>query len=166
VALCVDGVVETLEQPSREIIGLPEAFPRPDELGEAKQRDPHYVAMALKRLENVKSFNPNTLESTPNLRRRARLPFGTLLEHGLLEPGATLFYGTDSDLTAIVQADGSIKFGDERGSIHQIARLIQPGPVNGWQVWYYQEESDGEKHPIDRLRQQLRKIINQNKEEK
>ena len=71
-----------------------------------------------------------------------------------------------SDLTAIVQADGSIKFGDERGSIHQIARLIQPGPVNGWQVWYYQEETGGEKHPIDRLRQQLRIIINKNKEEK
>lgn len=130
------------------------------------ERDPHYVSMAQKRLENVRSFDPSTLEISPNLRRRARLPFGTLLEHSLLEPGTSLFYGADPDTTAIVQADGSIVFGEERGSIHQIARLIQPGPVNGWQVWYYQEESDGKKYPIDRLRQQLRLIMNKTEEEK
>ncbi|MHB8133539.1 MAG: DNA methyltransferase [Anaerolineaceae bacterium] len=130
------------------------------------ERDAHYVEMARKRLEKIKPFDKSTIHPSPNLRRRTRLPFGTLLENGLLLPGTSLFFGENGDLTAIIQADGSISFGSERGSIHQVARVIHPGPINGWQVWYYLDEADGKKYPIDRLRQQLRSKNYKHEEEK
>jgi hypothetical protein len=53
-------------------------------------------------------------------------------------------------------ADGSLEYGARRGSIHQIARLIQAGPANGWTLWYYYDETTRQRQPIDRLRQILR----------
>jgi modification methylase len=129
------------------------------------EQDPHYVDMARKRLEKTIPFDKNAIAPSPNIRQRARLPFGTLLENGLLLPGTPLFFKENPEITAIVQADGSILHGAERGSIHQVARAIQPGPINGWQVWYYREEDDGKHYPIDRLRQQLRLQIDKHKEE-
>lgn len=121
------------------------------------ERDPHYAWLARRRIEMTE---PGNLESdvykTHNPRRAPRLPFGTLLEHGLLKPGDCLYYGPKGDVTARVMADGSLEYQGRRGSIHQIARLLQAGPANGWQQWYYQDEETHQRQPIDRLRQALR----------
>lgn len=123
------------------------------------EQNPQYVAMAQERLAGIQPLDPESLKLTPNLRKRARLPFGALLEHGLLKPGQELYFGLDSSLCAAIQADGSLLYQQQRGSIHQIARIIQPGPTNGWMAWFYQEENNGQRHPIDKLRQKLRKQI-------
>ena len=42
-------------------------------------------------------------------KRQPRIPFGTLLEHGLLRPGQTLFFSKRRDLPALVLANGQLR---------------------------------------------------------
>jgi modification methylase len=121
------------------------------------ERDPQYAWLARQRIANTPPGDLDTgVYQAINPRRAPRLPFGTLLEHGLLKPGQTLFFGPSGEKTARVMADGSLEYAGRRGSIHQIARLIHPGPGNGWLLWYYLDEETQEREPIDRLRQILR----------
>lgn len=98
---------------------------------------------------------------TPNPRRRKRIPFGNVVESGLLEPGQLLYFGLEGELTAKVLADGKIAFNGQRGSIHQIAKMIRDGPSNGWKVWYYWDEKTQKREQIDHLRDVLRKDASQ-----
>jgi modification methylase len=126
------------------------------------ERDPQYAWLARQR---VAEAQPGELDQdvyrTHNPRSAPRLPFGTLLENGLIKPGDTLYYGPKGSITARVMADGSLEYGARRGSIHQIARLLQAGPANGWSVWYFEDVESGQRLPIDRLRQQLRSTMEQ-----
>jgi len=121
------------------------------------ERDPTYIEVARQRIAaGEKALADPAVLYTPNPRRETRLPFGMLLENGLLQPGQTLYWKGDPNLTARVLADGAIEYNGERGSIHLTARRIQPGPCNGWQLWYYWDEERQARLPIDTLRQQLR----------
>lgn len=121
------------------------------------ERDPNYAWLARQRIAaTLPGDQEPAVYETYNPRRAMRLPFGTLLEHGLLKPGQTLYFGARGDLTARIMADGSLEYDGKRGSIHQIARQILPGPANGWQHWYYLDSQTQERLPIDRLRQILR----------
>ena len=40
----------------------------------------------------------------------------------------------------------------QRGSIHALARTLRKGPANGWELWYYWDESAHERQPIEKLR--------------
>lgn len=121
------------------------------------EKEAQYVALAQ---ERIAAIPPNLAEEaafdTPNPRRLQRLPFGSLLENGLLVPGQELYYGETGAVVARVMADGRLEYQGQRGSIHQIARQVQSGPANGWKTWYYQDPASGQRQPIDRLRQQLR----------
>ena len=121
------------------------------------ERDPQYVEIARQRIASLPDVpDEASLRATPNPRRQKRVAFGALLEAGLLKPGQTLYFGVDSTLCARITADASIEYNGQRGSIHQIARAIQPGPRNGWLCWYYDDTETGQRHPIDRLRQLIR----------
>ncbi|RPH70418.1 site-specific DNA-methyltransferase, partial [bacterium] len=130
------------------------------------ERDPQYAWLARTR---IAAAAPGDLDQemyqTHNPRSAQRVPFGTLLEHGLLKPGDWLFYGPKSSVSARVMADGSLEYGSRRGSSHQIARLIQAGPANGWQLWYYIDTETQQRQPIDRLRQILRASFEKHEEE-
>jgi site-specific DNA-methyltransferase (adenine-specific) len=127
------------------------------------ERDAGYIQLAQQRLENLPLSAQNAdVFRCSNPRREERLPFGTLLENGLLQPGDCLYYGEKSMVTARIMADGTLDFNGTRGSIHSIARLISPGPNNGWQTWYYLDAVSGEKKKIDSLRQKLRLAIDSN----
>ncbi|HZW02405.1 MAG TPA: DNA methyltransferase, partial [Anaerolineaceae bacterium] len=119
------------------------------------ERDPDYARLAAARIAAVQAGDPDSLP-VPNPRREPRLPFGALLENGLLAPGQSLYFGPAGEEPARVMADGSILWQDVRGSIHQVARSLRPGPTNGWQLWYYDDPETGTRQPIDRLRQALR----------
>jgi modification methylase len=121
------------------------------------EREECYVELARSRIESEPQtpYDPKIFV-TPDPRKQPRIPFGMLLEGGLLQPGQTLFFGAGGDLTARVLADGAIEHNGQRGSIHQIARQLQNAPSNGWKQWYYLDPLSGERHQIDRLRQQLR----------
>jgi site-specific DNA-methyltransferase (adenine-specific) len=124
------------------------------------EREERYVEIARNRIEAVApgSADPETFRS-PNPRKRPRIPFGHLVESGLLQPGETLYFGKTGQLQATVLADGAISCNGERGSIHQIARKLRQAPCNGWEQWYFDNPQSGERQPIDRLRQIYRQQI-------
>ena len=117
------------------------------------ERHPAYVEAALVRLRAERRVPPSGISTTRSARDAKRLPFGTLVERGLLTPGTRL---TDKArrVSAVVAADGSLHAGPVRGSIHQVGARLQNAPsCNGWLFWHL--ERDGELLPIDVLRQAL-----------
>jgi hypothetical protein len=121
------------------------------------ERDATYAAAARMRIDSLPPL-PNDPEplATPNPRSRERIPFGRLLECGLLHPGDQLFLGEYGPETATIMADASIRYRDTRGSIHQIARKICKGPCNGWTKWYFEDAQSHQRFSIDTLREQIR----------
>jgi modification methylase len=131
------------------------------------EKDPEYVQLARQRIGATPAGEESSATyTTANPRRLPRLPFGTLLEHGLLQAGQVLYFGQKSDICARILADGSLEYNRQTGSIHKIARLIQPGPGNGWTQWFYEDGDTKERVSIDFLRQSLRNALEeQNHEE-
>jgi modification methylase len=129
------------------------------------EKDPYYVEIAQKRLEDVEEPPySDIIFNTPPRSRQHRLPFGTLLEYGLIQPGQVLSFSRDhgnpppGDLLATVLADGQLQWGEIKGSIHQLARNILGAPANGWQHWYYRDTQSDQWLSINHLRQEIRSI--------
>jgi len=119
--------------------------------------DETYAQLARARIQGVTQLELDLqIYVTPDPRQRRRIPFGALLENGLLEPGQLLYFGAEGNLTARVLADGKLTFNDQRGSIHQIAKNIRKGPSNGWNLWFYFDEETQQREPIDTLREKVR----------
>jgi modification methylase len=117
------------------------------------ERDPDYAALARERIDAVVPA-PSDLVYTPPKREEKRVPFGTLVERGLLQPGDVL-YDQRRRWTAKVRADGTLIAADTRGSIHKVAAEVQGAPAcNGWEFWWVTIK--GQPVPIDLLRQQVR----------
>ena len=118
------------------------------------ERHPAYVEAALGRLRRVRPAPMHGIATTPDKRDAPRVPFGTLVERGLLPPGTVLTDRTRK-ITATVVADGTIRSGDRQGSIHKIGSEVQNTPsCNGWTFWHYEHE--GVLVAIDVLRSALR----------
>ena len=118
-------------------------------------RDPKYARLARSRIAAVVPANDDAIEITKSKRAEARIPFGWVVERGLLPPGSIL-HGNHKSHRAKVRADGSIASEKATGSIHQIAAQVQGlDACNGWTFWQY-EAANGKLVPIDVLRQQLR----------
>ena len=105
----------------------------------------------------MKTMDENILITQPK-REVPRIPFGQLIERGLIKPGAVL---TDSQnrYKAKVHADGSViaqnRIDPLRGSIHKVGAALQDAPsCNGWTFWHFEEK--GKTLPIDALRERLR----------
>ena len=117
------------------------------------ERDRDYARIAKQRIAEVKALDEE-LVRTPSKRDEPRIPFGWLVERGLLEPGTVLFDQRRRH-SAKVRADGSIISAEHRGSIHRVGALVQGAPAcNGWQFWHF--DNKGDLMPIDILRQQVR----------
>ena len=113
-----------------------------------------YIAAARARLEKVRGPSETALVETPTKKSEPRVPFGWLVERGLLEPGTVLFDHRRRH-SASVHADGAIKSSDHRGSIHKVGAAVQGAPAcNGWQFWHF--EAEGGLLSIDILRQKVR----------
>ncbi len=122
------------------------------------ERDGGYAAMAEQRLRDVREVADPALVSTPSKRAEPRIPFGWLVERGMLGVGAVL-YSPERRHAARVRADGTLATADFRGSIHQAAAHVQRLPAcNGWQYWCL--DVRGSLVPIDTLRQKLRAELN------
>jgi modification methylase len=118
------------------------------------ERDAGYISVAKKRIAQVTRASAADLEVTKSKKDEPRVPFGTVVERGLLEPGTKLF-DPAKRYTAKVRADGSLVCRDASGSIHQIAAHVQGLPAcNGWTFWHF--DAEGSLKPIDLLRQQIR----------
>ena len=124
------------------------------------ERDARYVEFARQRIAAVEPAGDEEIfkEMGRSKRSEARLPFGRLLENGLLEPGQALYFRKDRSLAARIRPDGHLLMDGVEGSIHQLGSRLQNGPGNGWELWFYEDQS-GELHSIDELRQALRKAV-------
>jgi len=122
------------------------------------ERDPTYADVARTRIADVRPVEDPELLMTPSKRDEPRVPFGWLVERGLLRPGEVLTDPTGR-WTARVRADGTLISADHKGSIHQVGAAVQGAPAcNGWTFWCVTIE--GRRVPIDVLRQKLRAELN------
>ncbi|MEM9968219.1 MAG: site-specific DNA-methyltransferase [Pseudomonadota bacterium] len=118
------------------------------------EREEAYRVIAEKRIAAVRKFDQEALQTSVSKRAEPRIPFGQLVERGMLRPGEQL-YSMNGRYTAKVRADGTL-IGDEvKGSIHQVGAAYEKAPsCNGWTYWCFKRE--GKHVPIDVLRQKIR----------
>ncbi len=118
------------------------------------EKEKNYFEAANKRLKNTKVIEDEYLDTLQNNRTKPRVPFGSLIEMGLIKPG-TEIYDQKKKINAKIMVDGSIKYQESEGSIHKVAaKIIGAESCNGWTFWHYQ--SGNSLKPIDDLRQKLR----------
>lgn len=125
------------------------------------EKEAQYIPIAVERIQAVQPLQDQeqvaSIYQPKNPRGKQRVPFGVLIESGLIKPGQCLTFKGKPDVQAEVLLDGHIRWEDHEGSIHQLARLIHHGPCNGWEYWYYHQDKTGELTPVDELRQQFRR---------
>lgn len=126
------------------------------------EQDARYITGAKKRLAAVTPVTDESLLKITAKREEMRIPFGTLLERGLIRPGQVLF-DERKRYQARVKADASLianaPIGEIIGSIHKVGAELQGAPAcNGWSFWHF-EPKKGLLQPIDILRQQVRSEI-------
>lgn len=122
------------------------------------EQDAGYAALARERIarESEPAQDPTVFQPPPSRRSAERIPFGRLLEAGVLQPGQRLYFQGREATAGTVTADGRLIADGATGSIHQVGRhLLGGAPCNGWDHWYYRDAA-GELQPIDRLRESLR----------
>ena len=118
------------------------------------EQNKEYIARARKRIAQVKSVVDEKILITPSKRSEPRIPFGTVVERGLLRPGSVLS-DPSGRFTARVRADGTLISSDYRGSIHQVGAAVQGAPAcNGWTFWHVRIGED--LVAIDVFRQKMR----------
>ena len=118
------------------------------------EREEKYREIAKKRIEAIAPFDVAALEVSASKRAEPRVPFGQLIERGMLEPRQEL-WSMNQKHKAIVRADGTLVGHDTRGSIHQVGAKLENAPsCNGWTYWCY--KTKGKFVSIDVLRQQIR----------
>ncbi|MBK67039.1 MAG: modification methylase, partial [Rickettsiales bacterium] len=125
------------------------------------EQEKEYVEAARERIKDIQKFDDKELIKAIQKREQPRVPFGNLLENGMLETGDVL-YDKKKRFTAKVRADGhlvsTVPGMKHRGSIHKVGAQLQGAPsCNGWTFWHY--EKDGELIPIDELRSEIRSAI-------
>ena len=121
------------------------------------EKEKSYFDAANKRLKNTKIIKDEYLDTIKNNRSKPRIPFGSLVELGVIKPG-TEIYDQKKKVNAKIMADGSIKYQKSEGSIHKVAaKILGAESCNGWTYWHYQ--SGNSLKPIDELRQSLRPSI-------
>jgi modification methylase len=118
------------------------------------ERDATYARHAEQRILNTEVLSIEALQTTVGKRAEPRIPFGNLIERGLVKAGETLFDHTQR-IAANVRADGSIASKNASGSIHKVGATVQNAEAcNGWTYWHVRRGPN--LVPIDLLRQQLR----------
>jgi len=117
------------------------------------EKEKNYFKAAEQRINTTKSIEDDLLDTLKNNRSKPRIPFGSLVELGIIKPGTNIF-DNKKKITARIMADGSIKHNQAEGSIHKVAATILGAEsCNGWTFWHC--DINGRTYPIDYLRQRL-----------
>ena len=121
------------------------------------EREAKYVAVAEKRIAGLLPLSGGDMAVSQGKRGEVRIPFGSLVESGLVRPGTRL---SDPHRRhhAEVRADGSLSMGTKTGSIHQLGAAAQGLPsCNGWTFWHIEEA--GKLVPLDAKRDVYRASV-------
>ncbi|MGD9784361.1 MAG: site-specific DNA-methyltransferase [Hyphomicrobiaceae bacterium] len=121
------------------------------------ERDPAYAAFARARIEAVTPLPESVLETARSKRAEPRVPFGTLVELGIVQAGSALF-DAKAEIRAEVKADGTLAHAGRQGSIHRLGAEVQgKSACNGWTYWHFRQQ--GRLQPIDILRDQAKRQL-------
>jgi modification methylase len=120
----------------------------------ACEQDAKYAKAAEKRIAATKPLEAPTLAPFVTAREAPRVPFATLIERGLVTPGARLV-DSKKRHKALVRADGAVSLDGTVGSIHRIGAIAQGlDACNGWTFWHV--ETPKGLTLIDELRAKVR----------
>ena len=111
--------------------------------------------LAKKRIKNTNPLSDETVTMTKSRKDLPKVPFGELVEQGIIPPGAVL---TDKKerYKATVSIDGTLKIKGLSGSIHQLGAKVQGLPsCNGWDFWHVKDKSKS--ILLDEIRSNYRK---------
>ena len=115
------------------------------------EKDNKYFKAANERINKTKVIEESYLDTLENNKSKPRVPFGSLVELGIIKPGTSIF-DQRKKINAKIMADGSIKHSSGGGSIHKVAaKILGTESCNGWTYWYC--NINGSIKPIDNLRQ-------------
>ncbi len=113
-------------------------------------REDKYIEAAYERIAAVRPLDDENLAVMSGKRAEPRVAFGSLIDTGLIQPGAFL-YDSKRRYVAKVRADGTVAAGERVGSIHKVGAELQGlDACNGWTFWHY--ERAGGLTSIDELR--------------
>ena len=117
------------------------------------EKEKTYFNAAEQRIKKTKPIEDDYLDTLQNGRSKPRIPFGSLVELGIIKPGTSIF-DQKKKINAKIMVDGSIKHKESAGSIHKVAaKIMGTESYNGWTYWYCNVE--GATVPIDNLRQRF-----------
>ena len=117
------------------------------------EKEKNYFKAAEQRIKNTKPIDNELLDTLKSNRSKARIPFGSLVELGIIKPGTNIF-DSKKKINAKIMVDGSIKYQQTEGSIHKVAaQILGAESCNGWTFWHY--KINDSIFPIDNLRQKL-----------
>ena len=118
------------------------------------EKESVYIKAAEKRIRAIDHPEEISLETTTSKKAQKRVPFGSLVENGLIKPGSVLRGPRNlksKKFMATVRADGSLLINGDSGSIHQMSAKVQgKESSNGWTFWHL--ETEGKLELIDDLR--------------
>lgn len=122
------------------------------------EKEDKYIHLARKRIDFVQpeSFEESVFSVQSKKKSAVPIPFSTLLENGLLQPGQILLFKKDSNRSAKIKPDSHLLTDDGfTGTIHSAGSHFMNGaPCNGWEHWYVRE--NGNLIDLDTLRQRFR----------
>jgi modification methylase len=117
------------------------------------EKEKNYFNAAEQRIKNTQPIDNDLLDTLKSNRSKPRIPFGSLVELGIIKPGTSIF-DSKKKINAKIMVDGSIKYQKKEGSIHKVAaHILGAESCNGWTFWHY--KINGSIFPIDNLRQRL-----------
>ena len=117
------------------------------------EKDKKYFKAADERINKTKAIEESYLDTLENNKSKPRVPFGSLVELGIIKPGTNIF-DQKKKINAKIMVDGSIKHKESAGSIHKVAaKIMGTESYNGWTYWYCNVGDSIV--PIDKLRQKF-----------
>ena len=118
------------------------------------EQSKEYVEISRQRLQAVQVLNDPDVLEIETKRNAPRVPFGSLLDRGLVNPGELMF-DARRRWHAKIRADGLLISESAKGSIHAVGAAVQGAQAcNGWTFWHV--DRDGSAISIDIYRQMIR----------
>jgi modification methylase len=118
------------------------------------EREQDYIDAASRRIEAIVPAKKAELVVTTGKRAEPRVPFGAIIETGLLDVGDVL-QDSKQRWQAKVRIDGSLDWNGETASIHRMGAKVQGlDACNGWTFWHIDKGNGFQQ--IDELRTQYR----------
>jgi len=99
------------------------------------EKETHYRNIAEERISKVVPLKEELLKYHIE-KTQPKIPFGNLITSGLLSIGERIF-SYDMKYEATINADSTLSWRDEVGSIHKISStILKKSANNGWTFWY------------------------------